>query len=223
MQRRSGPAPPAGKGTMLGFKNKRKDEFYGMFDKAALNVHEAAKAMLDLLEHFEDVPNKAKRLKNLEHAGDEYTHRIMERLARSFITPLDREDIQRATSRLDDIVDEMDTVANRMVLFKVREVPEDAKAFGHVLVKATGLLVEAFAQLHNLKDPEAILSLCVEVHTQENEGDRIVQVALANLFEKEKDPREIIKWKDLYEILEKSIDRCEDVADVLNTIVVKQS
>ena len=207
---------------MLGF-TKRKDEFFGMFDKAAQNVHEAAKAMLDLLENYEDVPSKVKRIKNLEHAGDEFTHRILERLAKMFVTPLDREDIQRVATRLDDILDEMDTAANRMVLFHIKTVTEDAKGFGHVLVAATGKLVEAFGRLHNMKEPEAIVSLCVEVHTQENEGDRLVHLAMANLFEHEQDPKEIIKWKDLYEILEKSIDRCEDVADVLQTIVVKNA
>jgi uncharacterized protein len=208
---------------MFDFKKARKDEFFAMFDRAALNVHEAAKAMLDLMEHYEDVPNKVRRLKNLEHAGDEYTHRIMDRLARMFITPLDREDIQRVTTRLDDVVDEMDAAANRMALYKIRSIPEDAKALGRVLVKATGLLVDAFGCLHNLKDLESILSLCVEVQTQENEGDRLTQMAISNLFDQESDPKEIIKWKDIYEILEKSVDRCEDVADVLHTIVVKQS
>ncbi len=208
---------------MFGFNKSRKDEFFGMFDKTAQNVHEASEALLDLLEHYDDVANKTGRIKNLEHAGDEFTHRILERLAKTFITPLDREDIQRVTMRLDDVLDEMDTAANRMILFKITKIPDEAKAFGRVLVRATGLLVEAFDQLHDLKQHESILSLCVEVHTQENEGDRLVQTALANLFEKEKDPKEIIKWKDIYEILEKSIDRCEDVADVLHTIVVKHA
>src|ERR1035437_1807028 len=119
---------------------KRKDEFFGMFDKAAQNVHEAALALLDLLEHYEDVPNKVRRIKNLEHAGDEFTHQMLAKLARMFITPLDREDIQRAATRLDDVLDEMDTAANRMMLFKIEQTTEDAKAFGRVLVKATSLL-----------------------------------------------------------------------------------
>jgi hypothetical protein len=207
---------------MFGIKT-RKDEFFGMFDRAAMNVHEAAKAMQDLLEHYEDVPNKVRKIKELEHTGDEMTHRILERLARMFITPLDREDIQKVATRLDDILDEMDTAANRMVLFKIRAVSDDAKAFGQVLVKTTGLLTQAFGQLHNFKHPEEIRSLCVEVNTQENEGDRLVHLAMANLFEDESDPKEIIKWKDIYETLEKSIDRCEDVADVLCTIMVKQA
>ena len=201
----------------------RKDEFFGMFDTSAQNVHEGAKALLDLLENFEDVPNKVKRIKNLEHAGDEHTHRILEKLAKMFITPLDREDIQRMGTRLDDVIDAMDAAANRIMLYKVEKMTEDAKAFGRVLVKATALLVDAFSRLRDLKHSDAILTACVEVHTQENEGDRLLQHALAELFVGAIDPRDIIKWKDIYEILERATDECEDVADVLHTIVLKHA
>jgi len=207
---------------MLGF-HKRKDEFFGMFDRAARNVHEGAKVMLDLMEHYDDVADKVRRLKEIEHTGDELTHRILERLAKMFITPLDREDIHLVATRLDDVIDGMDTATNRMVLFGIGTVTDDAKGFGHILVKTTGLLMEAFGQLHDVKHPDGIVSLCVEIHTQENEGDRLVHLAMANLFKNEGDAKEIIKWKDIYEILERSIDRCEDVADVLHTIVVKNA
>jgi hypothetical protein len=208
---------------MFGFR-QRKEEFFRMFDKSAENVHEGAKALLDLLEHYEDVPNKVRRIKNLEHAGDEFTHRILERLAKMFITPLDRDDIQETATRLDDIIDQMDAAASRMMLFKIAEMTEDAKALGRVIVKSTGLLVEAFTHLRDLKkSSDAILSSCVEVHTQENEGDRLFQHALAILFEEEQDAKEIIKWKDIYQTLEYATDRCEDVADVLHTIVVKHA
>jgi hypothetical protein len=207
---------------MLGHGAKT-NEFFGMFDAAARNVHEAAEALLDLLGRYEDVPNKAQRIKNLEHAGDEHTHRILEKLAKMFVTPLDRDDIQQVAMRLDDVLDEMETAANRLVIFRVATVPPGSKELAEVLVKATGLLVEAFAQLPRLDRPEAILSLCVAVHTQENEGDRLVHVAVADLFEKDRDPKEIIQWKDIYESLERGIDRCEDVADVLQTVVIKHA
>jgi uncharacterized protein len=201
----------------------RKDEFFVMFDKTAQNVHEGALALLDLLDHYEDVPNKVRRIKNLEHAGDEFTHRILEKLAKMFITPLDREDIQRAATRLDDVIDAMDAAANRLMLYKITQVTEDARAFGRVLVKATSLLMEAFAHLRDFKQAATIVSACVEVHTQENEGDRLLQHALAELFEVETDARTLIKWKDVYEILERATDECEDVADVLHTIVLKHA
>jgi predicted phosphate transport protein (TIGR00153 family) len=201
----------------------RHDPFFDMFDTAAQNVHEGAKALLDMLENWVDVPGKVRRLKNYEHAGDEHTHRILEKLAKTFITPLDREDIQRMGTRLDDVLDAMDAAANRMMLYDVGQPTEDAKAFARVLVKATGLLVQGFTLLRDLKKPETIISTCVEVHTQENEGDRLMQHALAGLFEGAQDPRDIIKWKDIYQILENATDRCEDVADVLQTIVVKHA
>jgi len=207
---------------MFGLR-KRKDEFFEMFDQASQNVHEGAKVMLDLMEHYEDVPGKVQRLKELEHAGDDMTHHILERLAKTFITPLDREDIHLVATRLDDVLDGMDTATNRMVLFGVGNVTDDAKGLGHILVKTTGLLTQAFGQLHDVKHPDGIVSLCVQIHTRENEGDRLVHLAMANLFENEDDAKEIIKWKDIYEILERSIDRCEDVADVLHTIVVKNA
>ena len=202
----------------------RKDVFFDLFDKAAQNACEAAAALLDLLEHYEDVPNKVRRIKILEQAGDDFTHCILERLAKTFITPLDREDIQHAAAKLDDICDHMDAVATRMMLYKIQATTEDAKTFGQVLVKATALLREAFIQLRDLRKNDVIQSLCVEIHTQENEGDRLMQHALAGLFdEADLDAKEIIKWKDIYQILESATDRCEEVADVLQTIVVKHA
>jgi predicted phosphate transport protein (TIGR00153 family) len=202
----------------------RKGIFFDLFDKAAQNACEAAAALLDLLEHYEDVPNKVRRIKILEQAGDDFTHQILERLAKTFITPLDREDIQRAASKLDDVCDHMDAVATRMMLYKIEATTEDARTFGQVLVKATGLLKDAFVQLRDLRRSDTIQSLCVEIHTQENEGDRLMQHALAGLFDgADLDAKEIIKWKDIYQILESATDRCEEVADVLQTIVVKHA
>ena len=201
----------------------KKEPFFDMFDQSAQNVHAAAKALLEFLEHFEDPAGKARLMKELEHQGDEVTHRIMEKLAKSFITPLDREDIQRAASRLDDILDEMDSAAHRMVLYRITSSTEEAKTFARILVKATGALMQAFSLLRNLKKSGEILALCVEVHTQENEADRVHQEALGSLFDGPFDAKDIIKWKDVYQLLEKAVDRCEDVADVLHTIVVKNS
>jgi len=196
--------------------------FFDLFVKSAQNAHQTAKLLADLLDNYDDVANKVRQIKNLEHQGDDYTHRILESLAKTFITPLDREDIQRAASRLDGITDQIDTAANRMMLFKIVKPTEDAKAFAAVLVRATATLIDAFEKLRNLKKSDAVVNCCVEVRTQETEGDRIMQHAMAGLFEgPDLDPVEIIKWKDIYRMLEKAVNRCEDVADVLQTIVVK--
>lgn len=200
----------------------REHTFFDLFNKSAQNCLRTAQVLDDLLCNFVDVPNKVRQMKNLEHQGDELTHQMLDYLAKTFITPLDREDIHKLASRLDDVVDQMDTAANRLSLFQVRNVPPDAREFGKVLIRATSLLIEAFENLRNLKKPEAIIACCVEIHTQENEGDRLMQHALAELFAgPNPDPVEIIKWKDIYQILEKATDRCEDVANVIQTIVVK--
>jgi hypothetical protein len=201
----------------------REKVFFELFNKSAANAHETAKTLAELLDNFTDVANKAQQIKNLEHAGDEIAHHIFDHLAKTFITPLDREDIHEITSRLDDITDLIDTAANRLVLYKVEKSTEDARALGHVLVKATGSLVQAFALLNNLKRSEVILNHCIDVHTQENEGDRIHHHALAALFDSRVDPAEIIKWKDIYQTIETATDVCEDVANVLHTVVVKNA
>lgn len=198
--------------------------FFELFVKSAANVHEGALALKDMMDNYTDIEAKVRRIKELEHAEDEVTCEILDHLARNFITPIDREDIQRAASRLDDMMDEMNTAANRMLLFKIAQPTEDARAFGRVLVKASELLVGAFGQLEHLKRKgPAILSICGEIRAEESEGDRLRQHALANLFEHENSAKEIIKWKDIYQILEKATDRAEDVADVIHTIVVKNT
>jgi hypothetical protein len=201
----------------------REKIFFELFSKAAANVHEAALALADLLENYVDVPTKVQRLRNLEHAGDEIAHHIHDHLAKTFITPLDREDIHEITSRLDDIVDGAYSAAHRMELYRVERTTPDAQALGQVLVKATASLVQAFALLDNFKRSEEILRHCIDVHTQENEGDRIQHHALGELFASNTPAVEIIKWKDIYHIIETATDVCEDVANVLHTVVVKNA
>ena len=201
----------------------REKVFFELFNKSAANVHESARLLSALLEDYTDVANKARQLKNLEHAGDEIAHHIFDHLAKTFITPLDREDIHDITSRLDDIADGADSAAHRMQLYKIGQPTEDAKALGQVLVKATGSLVQAFALLNNMKRADEILRHCIDVHTLENEGDRIHHHALGMLFSDGTPPVEIIKWKDIYAIIETATDVCEDVANVLHTVVVKNA
>lgn len=201
----------------------QKNVFFDLFEKLVRNVHEGAKALKDLLENFEDVPQKVQGIKNIEHEGDEFTHRILDHLAKTFITPLDREDIHNLARRLDDILDEMDVAANRMMLFNIKKPTAAAMEFGKILNKTTGLLIDAFAHLRDMKKSEKILTCCVEIHTQENEGDRLMQYTMAKLFDEEEDTKEIIKWKEIYQVLEQATDRCEDVADVLQTIIVKHT
>jgi len=197
--------------------------FFDLFEEAAKNAHQGAVALVDLLEDFRNVPEKVKKIKDIEHAGDKITHTTIEKLNQTFITPLDREDIHELICRIDDIIDLIDTAVARMHLYKIDKPTEDAKALGRVLVKATQIIMELLPKMRNLKLSSSLLQDCIAIHTQENEGDRIEQHALASLFENGQDPIYIIKWKDIYEELESATDRCEDVANVIEGIVLKNA
>jgi predicted phosphate transport protein (TIGR00153 family) len=197
--------------------------FFDLFEEAAKNAHEGALALSDLLEDFRNVPEKVKKIKDIEHAGDKITHTTIEKLNQTFITPLDREDIHELICRIDDIIDLIDSAVARMHLYKIDKPTDDAKALAKVLVTATQIIIEVLPKMRNLKLSSSLLQDCISIHTQENEGDRIEQHALASLFENGQDPIYIIKWKDIYEELESATDRCEDVANVIEGIVLKNA
>jgi uncharacterized protein Yka (UPF0111/DUF47 family) len=195
--------------------------FFDLFEKSASIAQRGSKELLELLVHFDDLPERAKRVKDIEHEGDEVTHELIERLNRTFITPIDREDIHELAVRLDDIVDLIDTAVNRLVLYKVKEPIEDARHLARCLVHATGIIVEMMPLMRNMKHADRTRQLCRDVHTQENEADRIEQHALAALFDGGHEPLYVLKWKNIIEDLEASTDRCEDVANVIEGIVLK--
>ena len=197
--------------------------FFDLFEEAAKNAHQGALALADLLEDFRNVPEKVRRIKDIQHAGDKITHTTIEKLNQTFITPLDREDIHELICRIDDILDLIDTAVARMHLYKIDKPTDDAKALAKVLVDATRIITELLPKMRSLKLSSTLLQHCIEIHTKENEGDRIEQHALAALFENGHDPIFIIKWKDIYEELEAATDRCEDVANVIEGIVLKNA
>ena len=198
--------------------------FFELFERAAQNANACAKELAEAFDRFDDVPQRAKRIKDLEHAGDQLTHETIERLNTTFITPIDREDIHELICRLDDIVDLIDTAMNRVLLYKIKVATDDGKALTQCLVHATGILVEMMPAMRNLKNTDWIRQKCRDVHTQENEGDRIEQHALASLFDNHgDDPMYVMKWKNIIEELEGATDRCEDVANIVEGIVLKNA
>ena len=197
--------------------------FFELFERAAANAQLGAKELLELLERFDDLPERARRIKDIEHAGDETTHEVIEKLNRTFITPIDREDIHELACRLDDIVDLIDTAVNRIVLYKIEKPIEDAKLLAGSLVHATRVIVEMMPLMRRMKDSDLVRQKCRDVHTQENEGDRIEQHALAALFDGAHEPLYVMKWKNIIEELEAATDRCEDVANVIEGIVLKNA
>ena len=201
----------------------REENFFELFERAATNADLAAAQLLELLEKFDDVKGRSKRIKDIEHIGDQITHEAIERLNRTFITPMDREDIHELICRVDDIVDLVDTAAHRIVLYKIEKPTEASVELARCLKHATGVIVEVMPLLRDMKNSRAISEKCIAIQTQENEADRVMHHAIAALFEARPDPIEVIKWKDIYEEIESATDRCEDVANVLDSIVLKNA
>lgn len=197
--------------------------FFDLFERAADNLQEAGRLLDRFLTDFTDVANKAKQINNVEHAGDHLTREAIEKLNRTFLAPFDREEIHALVCRMDDVLDHLDEAVNRMVLYRIAAPTEDARALGKVLHASTTLIRELMPLLRNLKQPQVILNKCLQIQQQESEGDRIEQHGLAALFDNKHEATEIIKWKDIYGDLEKATDACSDVANVVESIVIRHS
>ena len=199
------------------------DRFYTFFEAAARKVVEGASQLDDLIRNFKEVSLKAKQIKDTEHEGDVITHNTIELLNRTFVTPLDREDIHGLITSLDDVLDYIEACAERLHLFKIDRPTEEAALLVGVLLKSVREVSEAVATLRNLKNADSVMKHCIEINRLENEGDYVSRAAVAKLFDSENNPLEVIKWKEIYETLENAIDRCEDVANVLEGIVLKNA
>ena len=200
----------------------KEEKFFDLFAEQAGVLHEAVQVLLKMMEGADhDLRDLADEIKKLEHRGDTMTHDIIRRLNRTFITPFDREDIHALSSRLDDVLDLIDAVSTRMVLFKIHDVRPAGIELARIVKRATGELLEAVP--HILDKGEKILDHCQEVSRLEHEADTVSRSAIAQLFEEEHDPITLIKWKEIYEVLEAAVDKAEDVSDVLETIVLKSS
>jgi len=197
----------------------REIAFFEMFQKAAHNMIEGSRLLKDMMEDFRNPVEQARRIKDIEHIGDGITHDIVRRLNQTFITPIDREDIHGLASALDDILDIADGVADRMVVFKVAKPTEPAIKLASVLYNAAVAVGAGIDQLG--KGHADMNEFCIQVNSLENEADRITRDAISMLFEREKDPIAVIKWKEIYENLEEGTDRCEDVANILERIALK--
>lgn len=194
--------------------------FYDMIEKQSEKVLEGVTALVDMLDHYQNIEEKRQIIKKIENEGDRMVHDIFAELNRTFITPIDREDISKLTSSLDDILDNLEAVAERLVLYDIKEPCPYMCEFAHILQKAAINVNDGIALVRNLKERRQIQAFCREINRIENEGDAMLRKATAELFKK-KDPVEIIKIKELYDDMEAAIDRCEDVADVIGDIIVK--
>ncbi len=199
----------------------RDQEFFALFQKASENIIEGAERLKDLLDHFDDLKERARMIEEVEHKGDTITHDIVKKLNTTFITPIDREDILALSSSLDDVIDLIHGVATRLLLYKVTETTPHARELGFLILKSVQELQKGIAHLPLAKGRDRVYEHCVEVNSLENEADRVCRDAIASLFQNEKDPVAILKWKEIYETLELATDRCEDAANVLEGVALK--
>lgn len=198
----------------------REEKFFDLFEKQATHIVAAARALRELAYNYGNAEALAQQIEDLEHQGDALTHEMVKRLNTTFITPIDREDIYALASRLDDVLDLIDAVADRLLLYKIKEPTPGCREMADVIMKTaeeTDLAVRCLRTLSPFYHKH-----CIEVNRLENEADRLLRDLLAGLFETT-DPVEIIKWKELYETLESVTDRCEDVVNVIEGIVLKMA
>lgn len=198
----------------------REDRFYRLFEDAAANALQGAEQLLAMLNDFSDVEAKAKTIKAVEHKGDELTHEIYDLLNRIFVTPLDREDVAAIASAMDDILDLVEAAADDFVLYGITEPTPVSIEMAQVIVSSAGQVLEAVSLLRNRRDRAAVRERLTEINRLENEGDDIYRKGIYELFS-QPDPVLMIKWKQIYDHLERAIDNCEDVADVLYGVLLK--
>jgi len=198
----------------------RERRFYDLFDQHVTSIVAAAEVLVELFADFRDIPERQQRIKAHEHQGDEVTHEIVRTLNRTFVTPFDREDIYALSSGLDDVLDYIDEVANTISLYGIEHVPDAARPMADLLLRAAREVQSAVAKLESGRGLE---QHWIEIHGLENQGDTYSRQAIAELFRGGMDAIEVVKLKDLYTLLEAALDRCEDVANVLESITIKNA
>lgn len=205
---------------MFGVK-KKEDEFFRLLIEFSRKIVRAGESFVELVNHYENVADKVANIKLLETECDMQAHRILSALSASFVTPFDREDIYSITKEMDDIVDSLEEVANRFIVFDVRQMTQEALTMASYIMQSIRELEILFQHLSEAGKNNIVQEQIIEVNRIENEGDLLYRKALTRLFHEEKDPIELIKWKHLYEQLENSLDSCENVANMVEGVVMK--
>jgi uncharacterized protein len=196
----------------------QKREFFDLFNQASANAREIARALVELLEEWPAGRERLLDIRELEHEGDRLTREVINLLNRTFVTPFDRDDMYRLATAIDDVCDHVDEAADNIDAYEVRDVPEKARQQADVIYRAASRLHDAVELLEGFKDSRRELGA---VRDLEDEGDRLSREAIADLFRSGADPLTIIRWKDIHEQLEEAVDACENAADVLEAILVK--
>jgi predicted phosphate transport protein (TIGR00153 family) len=199
------------------------DTFFDYFEKQAAHSVEGVRLLKELFEDFTDVQRKVQEIKDVEHRADDVTHRAFELLYTQFITPFDRSEIHRLLSAIDDVLDLTDAATERIGLYDIQTVMPEASELASVLLAQTRKMQEAVHGLRNIKESKKILDACKEINSLENQADSLLRRALADLFRSGADALTIIKWKEILDLIETATDRAEDVANVIENVVLENT
>jgi predicted phosphate transport protein (TIGR00153 family) len=208
---------------MLGKFFGREAVFYSLFEEHAALTIEGTAELLALVTTNANIGARAKRISDIEHATDKITHRCVEILHKSKSTPIDRDSIHRLITRMDDIMDFVEAAAERIELYELTTMTGDVRDLADVLHRSAQQVQVAVRGLRKLENPQATLRVCIDITRLESEADAILRRAVARLFKEEKDPIAVIKWKEIYENLESASDRCEDVANIIEGVILQHA
>jgi len=201
----------------------RENKFFVLFEQSAVNIIKASKALKEMLDKWQFIDSCMAEITEIEHEGDSITHQIMSLLHRTFVTPFDREDIAMLAHTMDDVVDFIQSAADAMFIYKIKNPTPRSKELADVIVLAAAEMGKAVASLGHKKEFKQMLEHCVEINRLENAADRVYRAAIGELFESTTDMADLIKWREIYEHMETATDRCEDVADVLEGVALKNA
>jgi predicted phosphate transport protein (TIGR00153 family) len=199
----------------------KEGKFFDMFIMSAKIIYKAAEQLREMMDDLSDAEAEFKKIKDLERRGDQQLHAIFEQLSRSFITPIDREDIYGIGKQMDDIADHIEATASRFVIYGITVATDEAKTIGNLIVDCTREMITLMEELNKMKTSKSIVAKIIEINRIEEECDGLYRKAIKDLFSGQTPVLEILKWKDIYERLEKSIDACEDVANIVEGVVMK--
>ena len=206
---------------MFGRLLPRETSFFDFFEEHAALTIEGTKEFLSMVSTAANIPAKCRRISDIEHETDTITHRCVEALHKTFITPIDRDQIHRLITRMDDVMDFVEAAAERIELYEITTMTNDVRDLADVLHRSAQQVEGAVRGLRDLKDTHATLKLCIDISRLENEADASLRRSVARLFKEEKDPIVVIKWKEIYENLEDASDRCEDVANIIEGVILE--
>lgn len=202
----------------------REPRFFSLFDSHAKLIVDGAVALAGVLRHYDVERDRAagiKLIEDAEHAADRITHETVQLLHTTFVTPLDRDDIHRLISRMDDVLDLIQDTAESLVLYDIQKVTPEATQLAELLLRCTELVQSVVKQIASMTDAQAMLAICQEIDRLESEADRVMRGAISRLFRAETDVRQVIKLKAVYESLESATDKCQDVANVIESVVLE--